>query len=79
MVLIDMEMPKNCYECPFLMGDSDNWIVMCGVCNEVIDISEIEQKRSDVCPMIGKLDILNEIKGEIDKLGIRRIRNDNLY
>ena len=53
MILIDMDMPKNCYECPFLMGDSVSEIVTCGVSNEVIDISEIDKKRSDVCPMKG--------------------------
>lgn len=51
MVLIDIDIPKNCYECPFLMGDSDTGIVVCGVCDEVVDISEIDKGRSDVCPM----------------------------
>lgn len=53
MVIIDMDMPKNCYECPFLMGDKVTGIVVCDICNEVIDISEIDKERSDVCPMKG--------------------------
>ena len=51
MVSIDIDIPKNCYECPFLMGDNDAEILACGVCNEIIDISEIDRKRSDVCPI----------------------------
>lgn len=56
MVLIDMDIPKNCYECPFLMCDGDAGILACSVCNEVIDISEIDRKRSDVCPMKGVME-----------------------
>ena len=52
MVIIDINMPKNCYECQFLMGDRESGIIVCGICDEVIDISEIDQKRSDICPII---------------------------
>ena len=70
MVLFDIDMPKNCYECPFLMGDSKAGIVVCGICDEVIDISEIDKKRSNVCPMkdIKELDSpLSTIKSIRDK------------
>ena len=53
MVLFNIDMPKNCYECPFLIRDSDTGIVACDICNEIVDISEIDKKRSDVCPMKG--------------------------
>ena len=49
MIQIDMEMSKNCMECPFMQLDMEFYDDVCTIVEENIYDAE---KRADFCPLI---------------------------
>lgn len=48
MVIIDIDMPKSCRECPI----SSRILLLCHVKKEIIDSENyLQQKRPDWCPL----------------------------
>lgn len=64
MIVIDMDMPKNCFDCEFSLIDANG--SYCAVADDEIreglDVYIDTNNRSDICPI--KCDI-EDIKGEI--------------
>ncbi|MBO7374354.1 MAG: hypothetical protein J6U09_00905 [Lachnospiraceae bacterium] len=66
MIQIDMEMPKNCLECP-MWGLSDLGF-MCNIKEAIVD-SNMETERPDWCP-------LREVKNDVKISMADNIIND---
>ena len=75
MILIDMDMPKNCNECQlrdFGDGHQDVW---CSYKREPIDEKETGEKRPEWCPLKDTSGIFNMLKEQgrrIEELEIDR-------
>ena len=50
-VMIDMEMPKSCKQCPLAVWIDDESYRMCTQTKEIVDFAIVYDKRHSKCPL----------------------------
>lgn len=75
MVAINMEMPKNCVECPLFHFFIDTKGIIHNFCKygNMEMCGDLKNKRSDFCPLIKADKVLDKIRDEIEEYKSRQL------